>query len=500
MNIVTKEYFWPVALLLAFVAALSFFYPVYQAVAVIPALTAGIILIDNPRRYIFWYLFLLALFPLLQIVLPMGMGKHLDELIGGAIGFLFVMGLAFRRLGPQTPYFMLFQTLMAWAFISMLFNRSPPMTFVRFLLAYGLCIPVYLLAKSYIRMDGLTSFIKGAIAIFWINFILNVGWFLRFNPLPNEMIVIGSYADTAIGTFKGANFVAYFCCMLAYFFICVIHFKVGSHKFRWLVKVTLVALFVQLYFTYTNHAYPLFVAAGIPLLFLTGIWKQGKALLGVMGGVVVIIMLMNSETEVGAQFSSENIRLRKERLYQSAKVIIYKKVTVDAAHDYPYEWLIGAGPGNGVGPIAKDNGSPMAFRYLLDFFAAYGKDKRNMQFTSITGNPTAAVLTIWSDLGMVGFILYFLPFILMMMQTLAMVKNAKTADKKAFAIGLLSSVIFLLVMCALIDILFIKFYSYALWAIFGVLCGVESKNTRHNIPVEEIPRNTHQTGITSRIS
>ena len=471
MNIVTKPYFWPVFFLLAFVAVLCKFYPVYQAVALIPAMTAGIILIDNPRRYLFWYLFLLGVFPVLQRILPMGLGVHLDELIGGAIIFLFMMGLVFRKLGVRTSYQTLFQLLMGWSIVSMAFNQSPIVNFLRYLLSFGLFIPIYILAKTYMKMDDLTSFVKGAIVIFWINFVLNLGWYLGINPIHNEMIAIGSYVDMAMGTFNGCNYVAYFCSMLAYFLICIIHFRVGNKYFRRAAKATLIAIFVQLYFTYTNHAIVLFVVAGVPVLFLSGILKRWGLLLLVVGMGFGVGVLMRSDTQLSEQLNSENLRMRKELLHQSAKVIIYEDLTVKALHDNPQEWIMGGGPGYGIGPIAKDSLSPMALRYLLKFYAAFGADQRKMQMTSITGSTSSAILSVWSDVGAVGSALYFLPFFMMMVQSFIMATRVRSPERKAFYIGLFSSVIYLFIICVLIDILHMKFFSYSLWAIFGILAG-----------------------------
>ncbi len=468
MNIVARPYFWPVTFLLAFVAVLCKFYPVYQAVALIPALTAGIILIDKPRRYILFYLFMLGVFPLLQRILPMGLGTHLDELIGGAIMFLFAMGLVFRKFGVRTSYQALFFCLMAWCVGSVAFNQSSIVGFLRFLLAYGLFFPVYLLAKTYMKLEDIIGIMKGGIVIFWINALLNLGWHLGINPIFNEFV---GTVDFAIGTLNGCNFVAYFCSMLAYFLIGIISFKIGSKRFRAVVKVTLLAIFAQLYFAYTNHAIVLFVAAGIPLLILTKIWKGARSVIVLFVAVLGVVILMQGETELAQQLNPESLRMRKERLRDSAKVLIYNDLIVNAIHDNPQEWLMGAGPGYGIGPIGKDNVSPMAMRYLLQYFGAFGSDQRKMQFTSITGNANSAILTIWSDIGMAGSALYFLPFFMMMMQALVMARNAKSPERKAFAIGLLSSTLFLLVMCILIDLLHIKFFSYALWTIFGILSG-----------------------------
>lgn len=488
MSVLNKTYLWPVVFLLAFVAVLCKFYPVYQAVALIPALTGGIILIDNPRRYLCWYLFLLALFPLLGRIIP-GLASHLDELIGGAILFLFAMGLVFRRFGKRTSYQAMFNCLLAWSLISLAFNQTSVVGFLRFFLAYGLFFPVYLLAKSYMKIEDLTAFLKGAIAIFWINFILNLGWYLGINPIFNPMINIGSYVDMAQGTFEGCDLVAYFCCMLAYFIICAIHFRVGSERLQKVLKVTLVAVFIQLYFTYTNHAMVLFIIAGTPLLLLTGLWKRWQSAMALLVGVIVVVMLMQGESEVAQQLNINNLRERKERLHNSAKVILYQKIAVDSARDHPYEWLLGAGPAYGIGPIGKDNMSPMALRYLLDFFTAGRDQKVNMQFTSITGNANSAILTIWSDIGVVGNMVYFLPFFMMLLQSLIIAKKAKSQERKAFSIALFSSTLFLLVMCILIDILHVKFFSYALWAIFGILSGNSESEIKESARIPSVKKN-----------
>ncbi len=464
--------------------------PIYAA-AFIPAATFGIILLGAPRTFLFFYLAVLSIYPFLKEYFPTGLVKYLNELMGALLFTMFVVHIALRRLD--------FSRIRKWTFTAFLFlgyvvftwalNRGSMRAAVQCTFNYLSFIPFYILCVNYLKRRDFFVILRGSILFFWFNFILNVGWFLHVNPLFNYQLSRNNMVDVAKGTFGACNYVAYFCVMFFFLLLSVLNsgLLAGRKTLRIWIIITLPIILLQLYLTYTNHAYLFFVLAFIPYAAITGFlrkWQSWGAMALLVGAVILAFMVSE---ELQRQFSKETLQLRQDRLAKSAKVQILNDLAIKNLRTNPMEWVLGVGPGNGMGSIGKANLTPFALKMLLDYYQAF--DVRAMQMTSITGLASSAIFTLWGDFGIVGFIIFFLLYVMLFIKCYrAAVGSGENGYKKVLAQFLIGALaVFTLVNIA-IDILYFGALTLWLWmwlALFTLPEGTESKDQLAGPPAAE---------------
>jgi len=468
-----------ISLIVVATVALSFVVPPFYAAILIPALCLGVLLMGNPRRFLYFYLFVMGIYPLLKEVLPIAPVKYLNELMGLILFGLFFGHLALRRLDFRYigKWKALFGFLAGYAVLTWMVNRGSPKAAMQTMFVYFSFIPFFILSVSFLTRRDLRILVLGSIGFFWLNFLLNVTWFMGINPLPNWQLARGNMVDVSLGTFHSQTILAYFCAMLLFI---LFSFKVGNVKIlgrrkNWLVNATLVALLIQFYLTYSNHAYLYFCLAFIPYAIFTGLWKKWQAVAGVSVFIFLAVLTFSFSEQLQLVFEKENIHLRKERLNESAKIRLFNDLIVKNRRDDPVAWAFGVGPGNGMGMIGKDNHTPFALKMLLPYYQT-SADYFEQQMDSITGNTNSAIFTLWSDYGLFGFLLFLAIYIRFYVQSLRRATlHKKTGEMQYIATGLTGALAMYFISNITFDVLALSSVCCWLWMFAALLALPEEE-------------------------
>jgi len=468
------------------VVFLSLFTAPFIAAVLIPAVVAGVFLLGNPRFFLFIYLVIMSIYPLMRVAAPIAPVRYLNELMGIILYMLFFGHLAMRKLDltPLKKLSPLFVAMGIWFLFTWLLNRSPIKTGLQTAFTYFSFIPFVLLSINFFKPRDFKPFVFGTIWFFWINFALNTAWQLGINPLPNYAITIwqetgghsSGWIDYATGTFGSQTTMSYFCVLLLFLLFALKLKKpdLFNKRDQKIFTIAIVGLFVQLYLTFTNHAYIYFAVAFIPFAAISGLWKKWQAVLGVVAGIMVIIIAFSLSEQLQTHFSKEQLRYRKEKLAYSAKVQLFNDLLVKNATDYQTEWLFGVGPGNGMGSFGKENLSPFALRMLLPYYQRTGNAMRDMQMTSVTGSTASAIFTLWGDFGLIGFLLflgiYFRLFFILLQQI-----RCKNTNLNALSLGILGGLFMFFLINITLDVISITGIVCWIWCLVAFLLILKDK-------------------------
>ena len=485
----SDRYFIVAALLLS-VVVLCFFIPVYYAFAAIPVFVVLVIMMGNPRG-IYWSYFLISLiYPLLRSNFS-SLVRPLDKIVGVAL-FLVLFGeLTFRRL-PLSKFGAFFRIaflLSIYAVVSFLFNRGSIRGYAQATLLYFSFIPFFIIGHRFLKERDIFIFIKGAIWLVWISALLNLGWRLGINPLENYHLSTWNLVDAWRGLFTACNFYAYFCSFAILFFASILSRNTHqlSRRLRGAIYVTILVLFLELFFTYTNHAYAILIVAFVPYVFLSGLWKKGQMILLTVTLLIAISFSFLFSEQIQQQFTSENLSFRVERLHYSAKVQLYEKVFIKNFEENPSEWFFGVGVGNGVGTVGKENLTEYALRMLIEFYQRDGRTQREeTQMTSISGSTDAGYITLWGDLGLLGSLLYLGMYIWLFIRCLFVIREKNLFPlRRSIAEFLMFALVYLFLLNFLIDIFGKPFFAAMVWGLGAWLLGSASQEeSKGGVPQE----------------
>lgn len=434
-----------ILLLLATVVGLSLFVPPFYAACLIPAVTLAVGLIDNPRRFIFVYLIVMSSYTLIQLIVPITPVRYLNELMVLALLVIFIGQMAFRKLDwsiVRKNKFG-FGALVGFAVLSWLINRGSIMATVEGMLLYFSFIPFYVLSVNFLTRRDLKVLIFGAVGFFWVNFVLNIGWFLGFNPLPNRSLEFAEYGsgvlDASKGVFGSQSIMAYFCIMLFFILFSFSYNKntIITKKHKIIINITLASILVQLGLTFTNHAYIYFVLAMVPFALVSKMWRQWLAPITMVLLVTAFFIAYSKSDVYKRNFGNDVLIWRYEKFVSGPKVLLLKKVVVENLHDSPMVWLLGVGPGNGMGSVGKQYVTPFAYEMLGAYYASMGQlSKQGYAMTSITGSTQSSILTLWGDFGIIGFLLYLWIYIRLLIILVHRALRAR-GDVQCLAIGMI---------------------------------------------------------------
>lgn len=453
-----------VGLLLVGVVILAFFFPPWMAFGLLAAVSFGTLLLGSPRVILYLYLGYTSIQALIDVSLLRDATKYVNDGMALILWVLFFTHQAFRRFNfaPIKNWWKIISLFLGYVVFVWLVNRSSSRGAWQFFSIYLSFIPFFILAQHYMTRKDVRVIIIFSVLLFWLNVILNVGWFFRINPLWNEHLANNNMVDVALGSLGSCSHVAYFCCMLFFLVFALLrHPEILGKKWRRPLVVTLLAIIVQLYFTFTNHAYVLFAAVFIPFVIGSKIYRKwyvyGIAIIAVVGAG----WLISTDEQWRENFSEKNLIYRYDALANSAKVQLFGDLLVKNFENYKEEWLLGVGPGNGMGSIGKDNFSPFAVRMLLSYYKA--ADFHSLQMDSISGNTTSAVFTLWGDLGAIGSLLFFLFFIAVFKKCISVIRGVCEAYKKMIAEFLCGAFVFFSLVNVIYDLLFYTFFSIWIW-------------------------------------
>ena len=290
--------------------------------------------------------------------------------------------------------------------VSMFANQVPKLLSFHFCLQYIRFFLVFYYAYNFLSDKELRIFLKAIVILFLLQVVLNTGWLLRINPLPHWMEGV----DFAIGSGLGADGVAYYCVAM----LCILSaylYYTPTFKKRLLGWVMVLVVVYQMYFTFTFHADIIAVAClGLQLVIsprplnrkLAWLWR---------GAIVTLVVLfvysfLPASGFVKATLSPTTLTQRWRSLLDGPKGQSYINNFRYLSKDIPLLPFIGGGPGNVGSMVARMHHRPLADRY----FNWVDQSVERWQLSeggSITGGPMTGVLAIWSELGLLGLLLYF---------------------------------------------------------------------------------------------
>ena len=367
---------------------------------------AGCMLIGRPRILLWVYWGLAVIYPYLSTVYGSVVLKWSDEMF--AVAMLGVLAMhyihdrsLFRKL---RPFNRTLAALLVLTFVSGLANDVPKKLVLHFILQYLRMFLLFYFAYVFVRDRDLRQVIWAIGLMVVLQFVMNFTWLAGINPLPHWM----SGPDFCIGTGIGANVCAYYSIML----ICIltawmIISQRTAHRV-WCLILIVISL-VHFFFTFTYHAYmALPVCLGL-LLLVTRVQKTRLYIWGSVAVLLVssIVLLLPADFRRGMHFEFDPARLgdrlKSLRYGPKGQSYIQNVTVIPKALPYP---IIGAGPGNAGSMVARINRRPLADQYFT--WVDLSVESRSLSFgASIVGGPMTGIITLWSELGPMGLILYW---------------------------------------------------------------------------------------------
>jgi len=396
-----------IVLVSACVAGSAMFGPIG---AILPlAATAGVLLLGSPRKALLLYWGWVLFAPVAEFLLPQKLLKMLEQ--GLALFLLTILAghwalkLAARR---TTPAFRIMLTaLLGLMGVSALANRVPSICLVHYSVTYLKHIWIFLYALQFLReKDYRTVFIVMMFS-FGIQIVFNVAYVVGINPLPR---MIGrDFYDAFLGTLYKCHHVGYY--MMALIFLLVAYRRqvAGAGRRLCLLMGSLVAL-IQFYLTYTQHAFPMLIGGLGLQLFVVGRHRLRTFLRSVpflVATVLVAAVLVSygpRAENVKRNLSPWALKARWYEARHGLKGQAYAEVFKRVPRLLPYPFL-GAGPGNYSSNTAVVHKRPLAMRVMA--YKTYGIDYGLIRASaSVLGHPSAGILTLWGELGPLGYLLY----------------------------------------------------------------------------------------------
>ena len=451
----------------------------------------GAMLFGRPGAMLFFYWLWASISPMITKYTTNPVIGYLDEVLMLSVVVMLLGSLILKRFQIYSirGFFRLFIGLLIVLIVSFLANPKSIMNTFQAMFTYYL-FPVVLLSTLVQIKSCRKSFIiftRCFVGLFLFQFILNVGWFLRINPIRNPFMF--STVDFAQGTFGGAERVAYF--SIAVLFFCFISALRTRGRARVLWLVCMVLTLINFYLTHTNHAYVMLVAIGGLSIFLVRENRALKLSLAACGIALITILpalegqlssaqYMDYQEDVSAQFSSDSLSRRWRRFQVSPKVRLLDRIVVQNARNAPMEWLIGMGPGMGVSVVGMSRGTPKAFEYLGEYYLSVS-GQQEMSDGSIMSSAYSGIFSIWSEIGIIGFFFYIALYVYPWGRVLKQFKRDQYLDSAQLVLAeSFLLVIPLFLMCnVLFDNFWGDFFVVGIWIWAGLVWN----------PVKEPPQN-----------
>ena len=368
------------------------------------------IMVSRPKLAlaIFWGMTILV--PSIEIVFPSILVKILEHgmflLLTGILAASFMLGR--NKLKSAIPLVYAFIGILLIAVLSMLVNESPPLLAVYFSLIYFKHFILFLYVQQFCDNDDAKWLMYMIITTCIIQFVLSLLCFAGANPLPSLAGL--SYFDSYIGSLGNAHDLGY---VMIFFMLLMAKLYLSSpvRLYRCLAAIGLIVGFAQFFMTFTMHAY-LYLLLGFGIFFL----MHGKSLViqiaklagatFLLVGVAGVLFVSSPDYSLSSEiFDPHRLEQRVTRTLHGPKARAYEEVFLDADKHLPVP-LLGGGPGNYTSILAFDNNRPKA--YLPHLMIHYSDIFRNLTYRgSLLSSPRSGFITIYGELGPIGFVLYF---------------------------------------------------------------------------------------------
>lgn len=452
------------------IAAAQVTSPIF-AWGVMVAAMFGLMLIGKPRTFIWAIVIYGCMEGLLKLYFKSSM-KYADEAI-----FLILLGLMLAYSGmrnnvfkkPGMAVFKKSYVLLAFVTIaSGLINGSKPINLIHFIKAYLIFGAYFIIAREFFSGKDAKSFIKVSVVFMVVQVFLNIGWMFSVNPLKNTRWSINDFATGTIGT---ANNVAYLTAMVFFILYGLFNEKLLSKK---RLGIIIIGAFMAIGFfiTYTMHAYFL-LGAGFLIFYLMNYRSISNKALPILLLILIVpvFFLMNRLTadqthgsRFERTFSVENIEKRSGVFYEGPKAESYINSFWNLPRESALYWVIGAGPGRYMSTPALTRPGGLTFRYLGEFYLTH-TGTQAMSGGSITQTPLIGVCALFGELGILGFGLYVVLYMMPILQVIRNLNGKRYSDtyQRVLAQAYLPSIAVFLMVNMLVDGWFRLFFVFPLW-------------------------------------
>jgi hypothetical protein len=394
----------------------AYFQPLWVWSGIV-ALMFGAMLFGRPEKMLAGYFIWASVEPFMHQILP-GIFDYVDEilLVGTMAVLIGIRTLRGRFSFSNKAFMALFKLLLLTGLVSSLYSGAPIVSVVNCFISY-FTFPFVLFLAYECRTEKVVRFVfKFAVIYFFIQIILNIGWIAGVNPLPNIHARARNYSDMCHGTLDSAQWLGYVFIWLFFLFVTVArHMPKGSR--RGVYYILALAAFIQFQFTFTNHAYLyLLICAAVYMALLS---KTLFSLLKVVPAIFICILIaflvgqgvksnvytVEQSDNLSTIYSASNLKYRYDRFLHAPKMQLINRVTVNWLRTSPQKWLVGLGVGNGTSAIGMSRISPGAYELLADYYLTQtGRNER--VGNSILESTTSGLVSLWSEVGMLGFVFY----------------------------------------------------------------------------------------------
>ncbi len=369
---------------------------------------SAIFMLVRPVFILIGYLCITSVLPILEMYGVPFIGFIDEALVVFMVFHLLARFVIRKNLAPELGRFYLLAFILLMEIgVSFFINRPSPVQTIHFVLTYVRHIPVFICAYLYMRNEkSAHKLLKAYLGFFVLQFILSVTWLMGINPLPNPR----SWYDKAMGTLGSCSYVAYYAIGLLTVLLSWV--QTVGRKFSVVPYFWSILAFIMVIITITLHAYFLLLAV-IFWWIISEIRKKGITVNMVVLSLVIIFISAGLLflTTVGQEFQDKNIisanyiEMKYRKMMREPKAIVYNNVLNVARRDLKVP-IFGGGPGNFASIVAINNETPLATRYVSYMFMS-SYSARLLLSGSFTVYPYAGFLSIYGDLGIIGFLLYY---------------------------------------------------------------------------------------------
>ncbi len=372
---------------------------------------AALILASHPKKLLAAYWLLILFVPSLEVFFPSILIKTLEQGMGIYILFLLFADFAIRRhnLPGIKQVSWCLSALMILILASSIANKVPPDSVLFFILIYIKPFGIFFFTLQHLNKVDSKKVFRILILSLALQLLLNAAAYIGVNPLPR---IIGRvFVDFSVGTLGSSHDVAYYMIVLVILMCsCLRHFN--SVLIRTGCYLLSILSAIQFYLAYAIHAYPLYIG-GFVLEYILYVKRvtlrhvlSSVILVTMLASVIIALFASGPQLNVSRQIAKPAlVRYRIQKSMAGPKGIAYRDVFLRAhTHlDFP---LLGGGPGNYTSPIAFLNERPLTkLPHLAYRFTMLA---RRMDYgTSISKVPWTGMLTIWGELGPLGWMLFW---------------------------------------------------------------------------------------------
>ncbi len=380
----------------------------------VTAFLAASMLIGHPRRLILVLFILAAVHPTITNLYSHWILQMSDKLL--ALLLLAVVMVNFSKDRSDRSDLRLFNRclfmFLGLAAVGTVINRVPPIQVLRFFLTYASFVPAFYMVYWFIRPNAADArrIVYCILALTALQLVLNLGWLVGVNPLPNPTIL---KVDFAIGTLGGCNIVAYLMASVIFLLFAMFH-NFPDLKQKLLTAFGGLLTAFQLILTFTFHVLPLLALLVFAQTFYgVKALRYKLAMIAMIAVFTIGFLYVKSDPRLSRVFDlpAEDVmtvsefRNRWQQMWSGSKGQAYYNIFVHARRDMP-AWFIGAGPGNFASGIGSVHNSMLAEKYINYIYLTWS-GRLEVAGGSITQHVTTGLSAIYSEFGPLGVLLFF---------------------------------------------------------------------------------------------